>query len=91
MEVFEIMSFSDSQVTRTGARYGKPKNREMQDIHPVTWTSFKVPPSSSGLVPWGRLCDQYDWPDQEDLGAGDSFPNCHTGSESASPPSILRT
>jgi len=50
--------------------YGKPKDLQFQDIHPITWSTFRVPPSETGLVPWGRLCDQYDWPDQADLGSG---------------------
>jgi hypothetical protein len=63
--------------------YGYPRNELGKQILPMTWHRFRAPgmmemsryPTKEELqqaqeTPWARICDQYDWPDLEELGPG---------------------
>ncbi len=70
--------------------YGYAKDEQGKKIEPKTWSRWKIPgiaqdPSAdenaAKKVPiWGRICDQYDWPDLEAWGPGTQF-TCFTGTK----------
>jgi len=52
-------------------KYYYPMDKNLVQVKPNTWNRFSPPTPDMGISPlFGRICDQYNWPDVSDIGTG---------------------